>query len=387
MRNFNLQDFNSAAIFDNAIQNFDDIAISQNEIENSPESARGNAEVHDFRCFATGGVEFHGAKSQANTEIQSGFRNFLENIEEKTYKSITENTKSHNNSKVFSKFSYTKPQTKEMMLEPANNAAIDDDVAPCLGDGIESTTPKEMIKNEAFDSGLNGDFDDLNQRIVIDHQEINEQIANVIAKKHSDHDSIIAYGDNDMSNNYLETRQEKTESAQHGAIAQQDQLVQHNNISLRYQQQQEQLSLCINNIKQSLHDFKSQFVSLLGNYREDVITMAYEISSKITESVRNYIPEKVVRDFLQQHLALLIDDYAVIIELHPSIKRKVENLIKEELSSVELNNIEFIENSKIVIGDCVIKFAEGKIIKNKELILQELNAILAHYMTNTNQQI
>ncbi len=400
MRKFNFQDFNSPKDSNGENDHFDSPSTEKqkkfenlelfqgknqyksiiNDISSDDFQPNSSNKTKEFRKFAD-------IKKVANPENSDINGLSFPSLDEQNSITITESNLYNNDEKTTEDSRFDKAKISTLsdgkLNELTNKYAdysqhinrqiieeIPEPKLPTNDESLESQTPNNKIFESLDDTISNFEFD-TNQQSDRKYQSTATE---------SVYDTIIQ--ENIKSQDQIQNHNKQHHDSIEGGDS--DNKGQHSSIALRYQEQQQQISDCLNKITQSLHELKSQIIDFLGHYREDVISMSYEIASKITECVRTYIPEKIVRDFLIQHLALLLDDYAVVIELNPSIKKPVQNLIKDELSGSALNNIEFIENPIMSIGDCTIKFAEGKIIKNKQLILEELNAILAHYMNSSN---
>ncbi len=108
------------------------------------------------------------------------------------------------------------------------------------------------------------------------------------------------------------------------------------------------------------------------------LTLAYEIGKKIVGVVVEQIPEKLVHDFLIKTLKVFQNESYIEVQIHPEIYE----YIKKDVADISLmhKKIKITPNTDVHLGDCILSWKEGKLIKNNSLLLQEIEDMLKNYI-------
>ncbi len=148
---------------------------------------------------------------------------------------------------------------------------------------------------------------------------------------------------------------------------------------------EEQIKEAVIRIDAQMSEISKHVQAILKGLSDQCLELALAIAKKIISSTIDYIPQKLVINFLQDKLYLLLEENNIEIIVHS----KVYDYIVEYINNIKdskLNAIIKISvDDKMGVADCKIDWRKGAFLKSSELLLQELSAMLKNYMDNNNQ--
>lgn len=123
------------------------------------------------------------------------------------------------------------------------------------------------------------------------------------------------------------------------------------------------------------HDFEK---SIIQN-KKHTIALVKAISHKVINKIYKYLPINIIDDFIEEEIATAGPGPSPLtIEINSQMLDDFVRVAGPGLTAVK--GLQIVGSHKIAPGDCKIIWKKGYTLKDKRLILEELDAILQHYI-------
>lgn len=160
----------------------------------------------------------------------------------------------------------------------------------------------------------------------------------------------------------------------------------HNQQEANLNDEEANLMDTVQKIQQELQNLSKKIALSNQVLIRDCADLCYEMAKKVIHKSTRACSKEMLIDFFNQNLPLvsnISNDIKVMI--NKSDYEKLKLYIHKNKNMLG-SGITFLADKYVKPGDCLIKWQNGSIEKNKDHILKEFESLLVNYFSDTNNQ-
>ena len=146
------------------------------------------------------------------------------------------------------------------------------------------------------------------------------------------------------------------------------------------------LASLIEKLSKELEDIKKICESNNKIAIDQVIELSTVIAKKIAGASISFSGIDLIKDFLSQHLPELYSETLISVRMSPEHAKDIKRYTEDgSLSRIYNADIDIVFDEKIQLGDCVIEYNGGKIVREKANILRQIEKVINSYYNDRDR--